>query len=68
VWPALVPATALLALYLLTHVEGRLCGPAIVILLAALLYAAPTATRRPVRLAQAAALIALSFVALLKTI
>lgn len=68
VWPALVPATVLLALYLLTHVEGRLCGPAIVILLVALLYAAPTASRRPVRLAQVTAVIALSVVALLRTI
>jgi 4-amino-4-deoxy-L-arabinose transferase-like glycosyltransferase len=67
VWPALVPALVLLALYLLTHVEGRLCGPAIVTLLAALLCAAPTATRRPVRVSQAAAVVALAFVALLRT-
>jgi hypothetical protein len=68
VWPALAPALVLLALYLLTHVEGRLCGPAIVTLLAALLYAAPTATRRPVRLGQVAAVVALAAVALLRTL
>jgi hypothetical protein len=65
-WPALPPALTLLALYLLTHVEGRLCGPAIVTLLVALLYAVRPGTRRAVQTAQVAALVALVFVALLR--
>jgi 4-amino-4-deoxy-L-arabinose transferase-like glycosyltransferase len=68
VWPALIPALALLGLYLLTHVEGRLCGPAIVTLLATLLYAAPTATRRAIRAAQVGAVAAMVLVALLRTL
>jgi hypothetical protein len=68
VWPALIPALALLALYLLTHVEGRLCGPAIVTLLVTLLYAAPTATRRAVRVAQIAVLAAIVPVVLLRLV
>jgi hypothetical protein len=67
VWPAFVPALALLALYLLTHVEGRLCGPAIVTGLVALLYTARSAARRPVRVAQVAAVASLALVALLRT-
>jgi 4-amino-4-deoxy-L-arabinose transferase-like glycosyltransferase len=68
VWPALIPALVLLALYLLTHVEGRLCGPAIVTLLVTLLYAAPTATRRAVRIAQLAAVAAIVAVVLLRLV
>jgi hypothetical protein len=66
VWPALVPALALLALYLLTHVEGRLCGPAIVTLLVTLLYAAPTAARRGIRVAQTVSVAAIVLVVLLR--
>jgi hypothetical protein len=68
IWPALVPALALLALYLLTHVEGRLCGPAIVTVLVTLLYAVVPAHRRAVRIGQIAAVIALALVALLRTL
>jgi 4-amino-4-deoxy-L-arabinose transferase-like glycosyltransferase len=68
VWPALVPALALLALYLLTHVEGRLCGPAIVTVLVALLYAVVPAHRRGVRIGQIAAVVAVALVALLRTL
>jgi hypothetical protein len=63
-WPALIPALALLPLYLLTHVEGRLCGPAIVTLLVTLLYAAPTATRRRLRLVQVGAVVAVTLAVL----
>jgi hypothetical protein len=68
VWPALVPPLTLLALYLLTHVEGRLCGPAIVTVLVTLLYGAPTASGRGVRVAQVGAVAAIVLVALLKSL
>jgi hypothetical protein len=68
VWPALVPPLTLLALYLLTHVEGRLCGPAVVTVLVTLLYGAPTASGRGTRVAQVGAVAAIVLVALLKTL
>jgi hypothetical protein len=67
-WPAVVPPLTLLALYLLTHVEGRLCGPAIVTLLVALLYAAPTSTRGAIRIAQVGSVAIIVVVALLRTL
>lgn len=67
-WPAAVVALTLLALYLLTHVEGRLCGPAIVVLLVALLYGAPSATRRALRIGQKAAMVVLIVAALLRAL
>lgn len=62
-----VPSLALLGLYFLTHVEGRLCGPAIVTLVVVLAYAARPAARTVVRRLQLAALVGLTVSALLRT-
>ena len=67
VWPAIVPAGVLLALYLLTHVEGRLCGPAIVTLLVSITFASRGARRAWVRRAQIAALAWLALLAVVRT-
>jgi 4-amino-4-deoxy-L-arabinose transferase-like glycosyltransferase len=69
IWPAAVPPATLLTLYLLTHVEGRLCGPAIVTLLVLLVYAVPLAApRRGTAVgAQMAAVVLLGTLVLLRT-